>query len=106
MVSIAIDAEAVDLIDPAPHARIVSVSSNEPIDGPADGHTAPDWEITGALTVNLRAERSGATASHAGARMPVDRAEAGRVYTIVVEARDASGNTTREGVTVSVPLSR
>ena len=104
MVSIAIDAEAVDLIDPAPHARIVSVSSNEPIDGPADGHTAPDWEITGALTVNLRAERSGA--SHAGARVPVERAEAGRVYTIVVEARDASGNTTREGVTVSVPLSR
>jgi rhamnogalacturonan endolyase len=116
MVSISIDAEAVDLIDPAPHARIVGVSSNEPIDGPADGHTAPDWEITGALTVNLRAERAGsgsgrlraegATASHAEARMPVEGAEAGRVYTIIVEARDASGNTTRQRVTVSVPLFR
>jgi hypothetical protein len=52
----------------------------------------PDWEITGALTVNLRAERSGSGS--------------GRVYTILVEAQDASGNTTRERVTVSVPLSR
>jgi hypothetical protein len=66
--------------------------------------------------VNLRAERSGsghgrlraegATASQAEARVPVERAEAGRVYTILVEARDASGNTTRERVTVSVPLFR
>jgi hypothetical protein len=49
-------------------------------------------EITGALTVNLRAERSGSGS--------------GRVYTILVEAQDASGNTTRERVTVSVPLFR
>jgi hypothetical protein len=113
MVSISIDAEAVDLIDPSPHTRIVSVASNEPVDGVDDGHTAPDWEITGALTVNLRAERSGsgsgrlraggAAASHTEARVSVERAEAGRVYTIVVEAEDASGNTTRERVAVSVP---
>jgi hypothetical protein len=92
MVSVSIDAEALDLIDPAPSTRIVSVSSSEPVDGPGDGHTTPDWEITGALTVDLRQERSGSGS--------------GRVYTIVVEARDASGNTTHGSVNVSVPLSR
>jgi hypothetical protein len=87
-----VQAELVDLLDAAPTARIVGVSSNEPIDGEDDGNTSPDWVITGPLTVDLRAERSGAGT--------------GRVYTIEVEGRDAAGNTITQSVTVRVPLKR
>ena len=92
MVPVSLTAALVDLLDPAPTARIVGVSSNEPIDGADDGSTTPDWNITGPLTVDLRAERSGAGT--------------GRVYTIEVEGRDAAGNTIRQAVTVRVPLSQ
>ncbi len=90
MVSVSLRAEVVDLIDAAPTARIVGVSSNEPIDGEDDGNTSPDWVITGPLTVDLRAERSGIGT--------------GRIYTIEVEGSDAAGNTVRQSVTVLVPL--
>jgi rhamnogalacturonan endolyase len=83
LVPITINAKVVDLIDQAPTARIVSVSSNEPSSG------LPQWVITGPLSVNLRAERDGRGS--------------GRVYTITIEARDASGNTTTGTVTVTVP---
>jgi hypothetical protein len=92
MVPVSLDVELVDLIDPAPSARIVTVSSNEPVDGSDDGNTSPDWEITGPLTVALRAERSGEGT--------------GRIYTITVEATDAAGNVTMRTVSVSVPLRR
>jgi hypothetical protein len=92
MVPVSVNVELVDLIDPAPTGRIVSVSSNEPLDGDDDGQTTPDWEITGPLTVNLRAERSGTGT--------------GRVYTIVVEARDVAGNVAVQSVPVSVPVMR
>ncbi len=92
MVSISLDAALVDLIDPAPTARIVSVSSNEPVDGVDDGHTTPDSAITGPLTVSLRAERS--------------ESGTGRVYTVEVIATDASGNGTVRTVSVTVPVSR
>ncbi len=91
MVSVSLQAEVVDLIDAAPTAHIVGVSSNEPIDGEDDGNTSPDWVITGPLTVDLRAERSGIGT--------------GRIYTIEVEGSDAAGNTVRHSVTVLVPLS-
>lgn len=90
MVSVSLEAELVDLIDAAPTAQVVEVSSNEPIDGEDDGSTSPDWVITGPLTVDLRAERSGIGT--------------GRVYTIEVEGTDAAGNTIRRSVTVHVPL--
>ncbi len=62
--------------------KIVSVTSNESI--------APeDAVITGNLTVNLRAERSGDGR--------------GRVYTITVQCTDAAGNVTTKTVTVTVP---
>ena len=92
MVAVSLDAALVDLLDPSPTARIVGVSSNEPVDGADDGNTTPDWEITGPLTVNLRAERSGTGT--------------GRIYTIRVEGRDAAGNTTVQTVSVSVPVNR
>lgn len=69
--------------------NIVSVTSNEPINGLGDGDTAPDWQINGGLMVNLRAERSGKGS--------------GRIYTITIECKDASGNTTTGKVTVNVP---
>jgi sugar lactone lactonase YvrE len=73
-----------------PACKIITVSSNEPENGLGDGDTAPDWGITGNLTVNLRAERSG-TGS-------------GRVYTITVRCTDASGNnSTTKTVAVTVP---
>jgi len=81
LVPVRIVARAIDLIDPHPTAHIVAVSSNEP--------AHHDWEITGPLSVKLRAEHSG---HHTD-----------RVYTITVEAQDASGNTTTGTVEVAVP---
>ena len=39
--------------------QIIKVTSNEPVNGYGDGNAAPDWIITGYLTVKLTAERSG-----------------------------------------------
>ena len=52
--------------------------------------TEVDWLITGDLTLELRAERSG-------------RSKEGRVYTITVQCADASGNSSTAEVTVTVP---
>jgi len=65
------------------------VTSNEPVNGTGDGDQEPDWEITGPLTVNLRAERAG-TGS-------------GRVYTLTVQCSDDSGNSSTGSVAVTVP---
>ena len=92
MVPVSLGVDLVDLLDPAPAARIVGVSSNEPVDGRGDGNTAPDWEITGPLTVALRAERSGTGR--------------GRIYTVEVGGTDAAGNMTVQTVVVSVPVRR
>jgi hypothetical protein len=69
--------------------RIISVASSEPINGTGDGDTAPDWIVTGPLTLQLRAERSGS-----GAR---------RIYTILVECIDSDSNRSQRSVTVTVP---
>lgn len=89
MVPVTINVKAHDDLDPVPVCRIISVSSNEPADGLGDGDTSPDWEITGPLTVNLRAERSGE--GH------------GRIYMVTIECSDDSGNTSTATVTVRVP---
>jgi hypothetical protein len=73
----------------APACRIVSVTSDEPVNGVADGNTAPDWIITGELAVKLRAERSGVGD--------------GRVYTITVACVDELGNGSTETASVVVP---
>ncbi len=84
-----ITADAVDQCDASARTvRIVNVLSNESVDGTGDGSTAPDIRF-GTGAVCLRSERDG------GAR--------GRVYTIVLEAEDASGNVTEERVEVRVP---
>jgi len=88
MVAVEITAAASDNVGIAA-LHIVAVTSNEPENEAGDGNTSPDWEITDGLTLNLRAERSGAGA--------------GRLYTIIVEATDLTGNAAYGTVTVSVP---
>jgi hypothetical protein len=90
MTPAAVTVDVTDICDAAPTCRIISVASNEPANALGDGNTAPDWNITGALTVELRAERSGLGT--------------GRTYTITVQCTDASANAaaTRD-VLVSVP---
>lgn len=63
--------------------KVISVSSNEPIDD--DG----DFVLTGDLTLNLREERLGTGT--------------GRVYTIAVQCTDSFGNSTAQNTTVTVP---
>src|SRR6185369_3464427 len=58
MVGVTVNVTVADLCGPAV-CQIATVSSNEPVNGPGDGNSTPDWQITGAQTVNLRAERSG-----------------------------------------------
>jgi rhamnogalacturonan endolyase len=88
MIPVMVSANATDAVS-AVTPRIVGISSNEPVDGLGDGDMAPDWEITGDMTLNLRAERSGTGR--------------GRLYTIRLEARDAAGNTSAATVAVTVP---
>jgi len=68
-------------------AFIVEIRSSDDILG--SGHTpSPDTRITGPLTGEVRAERSGSLAT--------------RTYTFVVEIADAAGNSTRREITVRV----
>ena len=89
MVPVVLTVSASDACGANVSCRITSVTSNEPVRGTGDGDTAPDWEITGDLTLLLRAERSGKGT--------------GRIYTITVACTDASGNTAISTVTVTVP---
>ncbi len=68
--------------------KIVAVSSNEALNSTGDGNTLTDWMITGANTLKLRAERKGNSN--------------GRIYTIVVECTDASGNKSSSSTMVKV----
>jgi hypothetical protein len=90
MVAVTIQPVVYDAGDANPVVQIVSVTSNQPVEGTGDGDTAPDWQITGALTVNLRNERSG---------------NADRVYTITLRATDATGNSSETTIDVKVTQS-
>jgi hypothetical protein len=72
-----------------PSCQVSAVSSNEPINGLGDGDTAPDWQITGPLKVNLRAERAGQGQ--------------GRVYKITASCTEAGGLNSTQTTTVTVP---
>jgi len=91
MVAVTVSATASDLVGVV-SLKIISVTSSEPDNGLGDGDTPNDIQVTGDLTVNLRAERSG-TGN-------------GRTYTITVQAKDAAGNASTRTVTVSVPKSQ
>jgi hypothetical protein len=87
--AVVISVDVTDICDAAVDCQIVSVTSNEPINGLGDGNTEPDFIITGDLTVDLRAEASGLGS--------------GRVYTITVQCTDDSGNSATREVNVTVP---
>jgi hypothetical protein len=87
MVPITLTVTATDAVDPAPVVQILSVSSSQPTNGTGDGDVAPDWVITGPLSLQLRAERSSG----------VDR-----TYTITVTATDVYGNVGTATITVVV----
>jgi hypothetical protein len=91
MVPITIAVAASDLTG-VTSRKIIGVTSNEPDEGLGDGDTVHDIQITGDLTVNLRAERAAKGD--------------GRVYTITVEVRDAYNNVTIRTCTVGVPKSQ
>ena len=93
MYPVTVNVVAIDAGDASPTSSIISVSSNQPVTGPGggDGNTSPDWEITGPLTVNLRAERSG---------------NDDRTYTITIQTIDDSGNASTATVEVKVTQQR
>lgn len=94
MVPVSFAVAVTDNLDPGPVCSITGIASNEPLDGMGDGNTPSDWNITGPLTVELRAERSGGAA--------------GRVYTATIACVDASGNraTATSYVTVAHDLGK
>jgi hypothetical protein len=92
MVEVQLRAEIKDFCDDAKW-KIVSVTSNEPVNGLGDGDTSPDWEIVGDHKVKLRAERSGKGN--------------GRIYTITLRAEDSAGNQSPPKIVyVTVPKSQ
>jgi hypothetical protein len=85
MVPISINTLVLDDTDPAPIVVITGVTSNDP------DAEAEDIEITGPLSVNLRADKT--------------RNEV-RIYTIMVEAIDGSGNVSESTTQVRVEHAR
>jgi hypothetical protein len=68
---------------------VITVSSNEPLDGTGDGDTSPDWEVIDANHVLLRAERAGTGSD--------------RIYTITLTVTDSAGSSSSSSVIVRVP---
>ncbi len=82
LVEVVVEVQVSDAVDPAPLVRIYDITCDETIG-------SGDAVITGNLTAKLRADRDGAGD--------------GRVYTLYIEAIDASGNRSVSTVTVTVP---
>jgi uncharacterized lipoprotein YddW (UPF0748 family)/fibronectin type 3 domain-containing protein len=92
MVSVSITTTVSDIVDANPDTHIVAITSNQPLNGPGDGNTDPDYEITGAMSCNLRAERSGTYVGEGDTR----------IYTIHISSTDDAGNSSTGSVTVTV----
>jgi hypothetical protein len=88
MVPVSVAAAVTPACGTTASCQIVAVSSNEAVNGLGDGDTAPDWIVTGPLTLQLRAERGGSGP--------------GRVYTILVQCTDSAANSSTRAVTVRV----
>lgn len=71
---------------------VLSVASNEPVNGLGDGDQSPDWTVVNSNLVKLRAERSGTGT--------------GRVYTVTITCTDQAGRSSSQNVTVNVPHSQ
>ncbi|HXC98072.1 MAG TPA: choice-of-anchor tandem repeat GloVer-containing protein [Verrucomicrobiae bacterium] len=87
MVLVTVSAQVTDNCDPDPVYRIVAVFSND-LDHGRGRSREPDFQITGDHTVLLRAERSD------------DREP--RTYRLLLQAKDATGNTAVKSVSVAV----
>jgi len=88
MVDVVVAVIAVDNCDSAPVTKILGVTANQPINGPGDGNSAPDYIINdNSLTLQLRAERT---------------QNQDRIYTIVIATTDFSGNMSTASTTVTV----
>jgi hypothetical protein len=81
MVPVSLIADVIDISDASPVCRITEVTSNEA--------TEDAWEITGVLSLDLRAERLGR--------------RRGRIYTITVTCTNSSQLASVATVTVAVP---
>jgi hypothetical protein len=88
MVPVNVTVSATDL-GGTPACTITRVASDEPVRRVFFGRPQPDWQITGPLSLRLRAERDGFGD--------------GRVYTITVTCTDPSGNRSNATGTVLVP---
>jgi hypothetical protein len=86
LLSVSLAGSATDVVDPAPTLQVLSVTSNEADHGLGAGDQTPDWQITGPMTVSLRAERFTYV----------------RRYMVTVQAADASSNTSTRTVDVRV----
>ncbi|OFW04796.1 MAG: hypothetical protein A3H96_10300 [Acidobacteria bacterium RIFCSPLOWO2_02_FULL_67_36] len=92
VVPVSITVDATDACDASVSCRIVAARSSESETVRGAGNRAPDVEITGVLTLQLRAERSGSGP--------------GRIYTATIECQDAAGNVSTRDVQVRVPHDR
>jgi hypothetical protein len=86
MTTVSIDAEAVDDLDLQPVCSIIGVTANEDIDAGDEEKPEYDYEVTGALKVELRGKSSRST----------------RVYNVWVGCSDYFGNMTHTNVQVAV----
>ena len=97
MVPVTIQANAADSSG-GPVLLSAQVTSNENPEKNGAGNTVPDWttpvidQVTGVITLSLRAERSGRGT--------------GRTYTITITATDSVGNTSTAAVTCIAPHDR
>ncbi len=87
MRNVTINYAAVDNCSPV--TNVLSVTSNEPVNGTGDGDTDPDWIVIDDHHVKLRAERAGNGN--------------GRVYTVTITSTDDCGNVSSTTTTISVP---
>ena len=85
-VAVTVSVAVSDNIDPAPRCQVTSVSVLE--NGSLVPDAQGDAQVTGDLTLALRAQRSGGTV---------------RTYPIVLTCSDATGNQATTSVTVTVP---
>jgi endo-1,4-beta-xylanase len=69
---------------------VITISSNQPVNGHGDGNTAPDWEVIDAHHIRLRAERSA-------------HRRGDRKYTIKLTVTDSAGASASRSVVVTVP---
>lgn len=87
LLPVVITAVVTDNTDATPTTQIVSVTSNEAIVAPGPRVKNPDYQITGAMTLNLRAKSS---------------TSAGRIYYVTVSSTDDAGNVAQSTVEVKV----